>query len=304
MSTTYIAGYDGSESSKAALHVLSRLAESTSAEIIAAAVYKQTPLILGKTSSASPVEELNAASRRSAEEMLAETGVPSITHTAVGGRSPAEGLQTLADDQEAAVIAVGVTHRGAVGRLTSGSVADHLLHGSHCPVLVVPADWADKPIETIAVAYDGRDESKAALSCATSLATTVGAKLVLLSVYEEISAAYLGSGYPFAASELNDELRADQRADAEQVLETLPAEVRAEARFAEGPAAHAIVREAEDGVDLLVAGSRGFGPVRSVLVGSVSRHLVDHAPCPVLVVPRSATRRELTDVPAAAAEQG
>ena len=41
-----------------------------------------------------------------------------------------------------------------------------------------------------------------------------------------------------------------------------------------------------DHVDLMVSGSRGYGPVRSVLLGSVSRRLVDDAACPVLVVPR------------------
>jgi nucleotide-binding universal stress UspA family protein len=39
-------------------------------------------------------------------------------------------------------------------------------------------------------------------------------------------------------------------------------------------------------LDLLVAGSRGYGPVRSVLVGSVSRALVRDASCPIVVAPR------------------
>jgi nucleotide-binding universal stress UspA family protein len=45
--------------------------------------------------------------------------------------------------------------------------------------------------------------------------------------------------------------------------------------------------EARDGLDLLVLGSRGFGPLRRVLVGSVSGELVRQAPCLLLVVPRS-----------------
>jgi nucleotide-binding universal stress UspA family protein len=41
-------------------------------------------------------------------------------------------------------------------------------------------------------------------------------------------------------------------------------------------------------IDLLVCGSRGYGPLRSVLVGGVSDRLTRQAPCPVIVVPRGA----------------
>jgi nucleotide-binding universal stress UspA family protein len=53
---------------------------------------------------------------------------------------------------------------------------------------------------------------------------------------------------------------------------------------APGPTIAAACEEA--GADLLVAGSRGYGPVMRVLLGSVSTQLVHTAPCPVLVVPR------------------
>jgi len=43
--------------------------------------------------------------------------------------------------------------------------------------------------------------------------------------------------------------------------------------------------------DLIVIGSRGHGPLATVLVGSVSTEVVDHAPCPVLVARRSAVHR-------------
>jgi nucleotide-binding universal stress UspA family protein len=42
----------------------------------------------------------------------------------------------------------------------------------------------------------------------------------------------------------------------------------------------------ERGVDLLVCGSRGYGPVRRVLLGTVSSALLRQASVPVLVVPR------------------
>jgi nucleotide-binding universal stress UspA family protein len=47
-----------------------------------------------------------------------------------------------------------------------------------------------------------------------------------------------------------------------------------------------ILRDFSEGLDLLVVGSRGYGPLRAVLLGSVSRRLMTEAHCPVIVVPR------------------
>lgn len=53
-----------------------------------------------------------------------------------------------------------------------------------------------------------------------------------------------------------------------------------------GPPAETLASACEDGVDLLVAGSRGYGPLARVLLGSVTTGLTGMAPCPVIVVPR------------------
>ena len=43
-------------------------------------------------------------------------------------------------------------------------------------------------------------------------------------------------------------------------------------------------------LDLLVMGSRGYGPTRAVLLGGVSRRVSAEAACPVLIIPRGAAR--------------
>jgi len=49
-----------------------------------------------------------------------------------------------------------------------------------------------------------------------------------------------------------------------------------------GPTMCAVAHE--QSCDIIVVGSRGHGAIRRALLGSVSTHLVNHAPCPVMVV--------------------
>jgi nucleotide-binding universal stress UspA family protein len=76
------------------------------------------------------------------------------------------------------------------------------------------------------------------------------------------------------------------QADMQRVLAERPPELLATGDVLAGRPGHTLVDACAEGVDLLVTGSRSYGPLAGALVGSVSRHLVDHAPCPVVIVPR------------------
>jgi nucleotide-binding universal stress UspA family protein len=69
---------------------------------------------------------------------------------------------------------------------------------------------------------------------------------------------------------------------------SLPPEVRALPVLEKGNPVDKLLEFSEVGIDLLVLGSRGFGPVMRLLIGSVSSRVIRGAPCPVMVVPRPA----------------
>ena len=299
MSLTYIAGYDGSEASAAAVSLAKRLADATGADVIAAAVYGPVPLIYGKGSSGLADAELEDEIRGQAEQTLAGLEQDdAVLRRVVPGTSPAHGLHRLAEQEEASLITVGTTHRRAAGRLTTGSVGFRLLHGSPCPVLVVPAD-ASGEIGTIAVAFDNSEEARAALEVATELATRLGARLVLIAAAELLS--YGMAAAPGGTWEISHVVERELETACDEIIAGLPASLEAERRVVIGPAGESLIKVAGDEVDLIVAGSRGYGPVRSVLAGSTSRWLADHSPCPVIVVPRGArTTLDHPSAPAAA----
>ena len=71
---------------------------------------------------------------------------------------------------------------------------------------------------------------------------------------------------------------------AEEIEQVDTKDLDIEGRVVAGPPADALLTAAREG-DLLVAGSRGHGGFKGLLLGSVSQQLANHAPCPVVIVP-------------------
>jgi nucleotide-binding universal stress UspA family protein len=275
-----LVGYDGSDGGRDALELARVLAEATDASVLVAAVLPYGPLPI-------PYEMLEEEEAERAQPLFDEArerlGELEIETRAFGGGTPAGVINDLAEREEVETIVIGSPHRSAVGRVLLGSVADGLLHGAPCETVTAPRGYAAEqhgPFRTIAVAYDDTAEAKAALARAEALALACRATIVVFTVSAPPAVVPGAAGYTPA---ITPEAGPIVTRAVKGVDERLAATGRA---LAGVPGATIAEACEEVGADLLVTGSRGYGPVMRVLIGSVSSQLMHRAPCPVLVVPR------------------
>jgi len=177
---------------------------------------------------------------------------------------------------------LGASGRTGVIAGLLGSVVTSVVHRAQVPVVVVPLSWAAPEGETmkkIVVGLDGSTTSDEALRWAIDEAQRGGAQLVAVHVWS----------YPYAGG-----AREAMREDAQRQLDATFASmgvadaangVTVTPKVIEGHTAGALIDESAD-ADLLVVGSHGHGGFTSMLLGSVSRAVVQHAKCPVAVIRR------------------
>jgi nucleotide-binding universal stress UspA family protein len=292
--STIVIGVDATERSEDAIAFGRRLAIAASAEVIVANAYPyaDTP---SRASKADYREGLLADALITARQMCSRLdGVPherAAIHV-TADVSPARALQHLALEAHAALLVVGSSHTGRIGRVYPGGTAERLLHGSPCPVAVVPKAYrryGDKAIDRIGVAYDGSGESRAALAGGAALARALRAELEVIRVitteYATSPEAVDGKGLTL----VRQEVEAEAQRELDDAVAGLGPGVSAHTQRLTGPPAGLLARHSAD-LDILVMGSRGHGPLHSVLVGGVSGRVLRAAHCPVVVVPRGIER--------------
>ncbi len=202
----------------------------------------------------------------------------------VSARSPAAGLSQIAKREQASLIVVGPSRRAGLGRVRPGSVGERLLSGASSPVGVAPRGYAqaDRSLGVIGCAFDGSPESHLAVDWASDLASASAGRLVVVSAHTPMVFGHIPAGLPSPES-VNQVLRRELRQEQQQVIAAH--DQQAEGVFTDGDAATVLERVSED-VDLLVLGSRGYGPLRATVLGSVSQQVLRNAACPVVVTPR------------------
>jgi nucleotide-binding universal stress UspA family protein len=139
-------------------------------------------------------------------------------------------------------------------------------------------------IKRIVLALDGSPESDYALPITQELALATAAAVTVVHVREMMLAPVVG-GVPrrVDASELEERVAEDVAA---LINAGIDAELQIVASTYSGGPAHEIAEIAEQvEAGLIVVGTRGFGVIKGMLVGSVAHRLPYIAKCPVLTVP-------------------
>ncbi|WP_152348514.1 universal stress protein [Brevibacterium sp. CFH 10365] len=285
-----LVGFDGSELAARAVRYGAVEAERRKTVLTVVTAY-ELPTMIYPNMASIPSEPEDDKAKREAEKTLAKavellgdySGETSF-RTAPGNSAGA--LVTLSADAE--VVIVGARGRGGFMGRVLGSVSTALPAHANCPTIVVPerstSESADKA--PVVVAVDGSDTGRVAMFTAAAEAAVRGAELELVAV--------LPAGeewlYWYPDLELSSEVTARRQKQLTEGLEkeagTLSEQfpdLTVTTSVPVGDPTETLV-EITSRAQLTVMGTRGRGRIRSALLGSVSRGVLNHAEGPVMVV--------------------
>jgi nucleotide-binding universal stress UspA family protein len=234
-------------------------------------IYAVTPGVL---------REEQQGSQKLLEQERSATGVEAQLRSVIAV-TPGAGLHERAEEQHADLIVVGSCSRGAFGRVMLGDDTRAALNGASCAVAVAARGYAaqKQPLADVGVGYNNSPESEAALEAAKDVAAASDASVHALEVVAIPTYAFTGLMPPAIG----------------ESVDVLLTEATARMRALEGVDGRAVygltgeeLASFGNGLDLLVVGSRGYGPVRRLVLGSTSDFLERNARCSLLVLPRGA----------------
>jgi nucleotide-binding universal stress UspA family protein len=273
-----LVGVDGSSNGRDAIALASQLTDRdgqlTLAHVHAGAMHPLhavTPHLL---------EEEREASQRLLERERDEADVDAAILRIIAS-APGGGLHRQAEAQGADLLVVGSCARGTFGRAMLGDDTRAALNGASCAVAIAAKGYSEHPtpIAKIGIGYNGSPESRAALARARQLAEPTNATVRALEVVSIPTYAFTGLIPPAIGESLD------------VVLSEASMHMR-ELEGAEGSAVYGLTGEElaafGEGLDILVVGSRSYGPIKRLVVGSTSDYLERHARCSLLILPRTA----------------
>jgi nucleotide-binding universal stress UspA family protein len=282
-----LVGYDPRSGDRAPVEFGVAAAKFTGAPLIVACAFSD-PAAGGRHGHTH--EDLGDEAHAELEQLRGELGREvRVECVSIPGKSAPHALHEAAEERDAGLLVVGSSGRGRAGRLLPGSTAERLMHGAPCPLAIVPSGWvAGGGLHTLGVAYTDTTEGRLALDSAVALARRSGARLRVLTAVKPHEIGKVAGDGP-AKESTGYDVTGMESQDAERHIAAAVGEdgggIEVESDVSVQDAADFLIAASEN-VDLLVCGSRGYGPRRAVLLGGVSRRVVAESACPVIVLAR------------------
>ncbi|HET9014086.1 MAG TPA: universal stress protein [Thermomicrobiaceae bacterium] len=274
---------DGSASAGGAARAAAQLGRALDAELHVVHVWLLAP---ASTFPYPPVgypevyrDEAEAVLTREGRRIAAAGGEATQFHLRQG--RAAEEVVDLAQELAADLIVIGSRGRGPIQRLILGSVAESVVHGAPCPVLVVRGGEPGWPPKRVLVGDDGSDAALEVAALALTIAGALSVPATLLTALPDAPpAARVPAEADAARTRRADALLEERAAALEQRTG-----VRPTTRTAVGHAAAELLEAATSpgGATLVAVGSRGLGRIARMRLGSVSTVVLHAAAGPVLV---------------------
>jgi nucleotide-binding universal stress UspA family protein len=284
--TRIAAGIDGFPEGRDAAALAQSLAGATGAELMLVAVHCMAPLPMPPALSSRSLRKQSDLELREVRDSLAP-GARTLTAT---DPSVARALHRVVQRHHRDLLVVGSSRQGADGCVRIGKRTRQLLCHFECALAVAPRGLYANPsrdIGRIGVGYDASPESESALALAASIAGGAGAELHVQGIVDDRIPLFGRSALSrFVEVEWNEVIGTEMvnlRARAVAAGERIGAPL--DVGVARGRPANVLL-ELSEHVDLLVIGSRRWGPTARVLLGSTGEALMHDAACAVLAIPR------------------
>jgi nucleotide-binding universal stress UspA family protein len=285
-----VIGYDGGPGAADALALgLGWASQLGSAALVVMVYSAPAPIGPGRVD-AEWVAAQRADAERQLDEVRQKTTGSNVEFRAVASGSASHGLQDMAEELKASLLVLGPPQR-AESHLLSASARGRVIAGAPCPVAIPPRGWRDRPelkLGRIGVAFVPTPDGREALRVASIFARRVGASLHVVTAVAseaEVLSSRIGEdiehGYVATAK---DEFK---RAIEDAIAELGPdVEVSGEVLIGQNTV-ETLAGVRDNTFDALFMGSRGYGPIRRVLLGGVSARLIRQLEVPAVVVPRA-----------------
>jgi nucleotide-binding universal stress UspA family protein len=270
-------GVDGNDGSRDAIALAERLVDQDGDLTLAYVYWGDTQVWRGSSPAYDAVEREHA--RELLEKAREDAGIEAQLRWQ-GSSSVGRGLHELAEEIDADLLVIGSPRGGLLGRIHVADSIRDALNGAPCAVALAPAGYGQESVamREIGVGYDGSPESEHALAVARTLA---GAHHAKLSAFAAVTVpTFIAHGRSAADGTTIEDL-------VDQAREQIARLGGVEPHAGYGDPAEELALYGAS-LDLLVIGSRGYGPLGRLVHGRTAQHLARRARCSLLVLTRGA----------------